>query len=441
MSALPLKITIPGYYDREIAYVLHVWLVQHLGITQYELQRKANTHFVFEGPTGKFVIQNSFFKDGDKALFDVAKIPNRCIEFRCPAYPHTLCTLFGDNQVEIVDGQLYIGADMVASSFLLLTQWDAALGERDQMGRIRLHQSVIGKFGLYQRGVVNEYIAFIRYLLNTIGISSEQKSYQAVFSCDVDTVQKYARIRNLAGAIYHSDFRLQMWNKLIKDYVSARSDIRKDPYFSFEYIIAQLQKNNTPAIFYFMTGKTNAKYDHIDYDVESTTMKHVFKLLQECGYEIGLHPSFESWKSEEILNIEKVILERAIGREITSVRQHYLRYEPGKTWAMQEKLGFETDSSVQFTEGLGFAAGICTPYKLYDLPGRRMMHIEEQPLILMKKKDYVKNVDQQYTNYTALLAEARKHNGRFQVLFHNSDVETDNEKKLFEATRSFLTLQ
>ena len=49
-----------------------------------------------------------------------------------------------------------------------------------------------------------------------------------------------------------------------------------------------------------MTGKTNAKYDHIDYDVESTTMKHVFKLLQECGYEIGLHLALKSWKSENI---------------------------------------------------------------------------------------------------------------------------------------------
>lgn len=438
MSAVPLKITIPGYYDREVAYVLHVWLVQHLGITQYELQRKANTNFVFEGPMGSFVIQNSFFKDGRKSLFGVGEIPVRCTSFKYPVFPQTLITLFGDDQLEIVNGQLYMGADMVASTFLLLTQWDAALAERDRLGRIRLDQSVLGKFGLYQRALVNEYIALIRYLLNTIGIPSELKPYQAVFSCDVDTVKKYDRIRNLAGAIYHSGYKPQIWNKLIKDYASARSDISKDPYFSFEYLMAQLQKYNMPAIFYFMTGKTNAKYDHLDYDVEHETMKQVMDRLYNCGYEIGLHPSFESCKSTKILSAEKVKLERATGRKVTRIRQHYLRYEPGMTAVMQEELGFEADSTIQFTEGLGFAAGICTPYKLYDIQGRRMMQIEEHPLILMKKKDYVKDVEKQYASYMHLLSEAKRHNGRFQVLFHNSDVETENEKKLLEATLSFI---
>ena len=62
LSALPLKITIPGYYDREIAYVLHVWLVQHLGNYAVWIAAKGKYAFCIWGANGKICHSKLFFQ-------------------------------------------------------------------------------------------------------------------------------------------------------------------------------------------------------------------------------------------------------------------------------------------------------------------------------------------------------------------------------------------
>ena len=58
-----------------------------------------------------------------------------------------------------------------------------------------------------------------------------------------------------------------------------------------------------------------------------------------------------------------------------------------------------------------------------------MLQLTEEPLILMKKKDYVRDVESQFLPIKNF-GSSQKHKGRFQILFHNSDVETENEKIL-----------
>lgn len=438
MSIQPLKITIPGYYDREVAYVLYVCLTQHLGIEKYILERKEHTDFIFEGPNGKLTIANTFFSDITTFPFHPKNIPSQFFEVNIPGHPDTICALFGNDQVAHEQNEMYLGADIIAGTFLLLTQWDVAISARDDLGRVKLSESAIGKLGLYHRPLVNEYIACLAYLLNGIGVQIRTREYHPVFSCDVDSVQKYKNIRNLAGAIYHSDWKWSEWQKIRNRYFKARKNIKEDPYFSFDYLLSKLKETGLDATFYFMTGTTHSTYDHRDYELSNAEMVQVVKKIQSDGYHIGLHPSFESSTSMDTLINEKEKLDQATGMEITSVRQHYLRYQPGKTWTMQEEAGFFIDSSVQYTEGMGFATGICTPYRLYDLESRRMLQLTEEPLILMKKKDYVRDVESQFFANKKILDQAKKHKGRFQILFHNSDVETENEKILFDETLKYL---
>ena len=75
LSIQPLKITIPGYYDREVAYVLYVCLTQHLGIEKYILERKEHTDFIFEGPNGKLTIANTFLVTLQLFLFTLRTYP------------------------------------------------------------------------------------------------------------------------------------------------------------------------------------------------------------------------------------------------------------------------------------------------------------------------------------------------------------------------------
>lgn len=434
-----LKITTPGYFDKEAAYVLHVVLTQNLGYHDYELECMENTDYIFTGPNGSFTIANAFFRKAGGAILEKSQLPAEAIEIKLPEWNANIVTLYGNSNVVSNQSGIFIGGDIIASAFLLLTQWDAMFSERDELGRVSLGTSIVGKFNLYHRPVVNEYIHLIKNLMHTIGISCETKNYQPVFTCDVDVMRKYNSIRNLAGALYHSGLNISVWKKNTELYFDSSKDVKKDPYFSFDLILNKVKEKNLPSVFYFMAGISNPKYDHADYDVLKEPAISLIRDLANKGCDIGLHPSFESCISSDLLLREKSKLEEATGNDINYIRQHYLRYQPSLSWSIYESLAFSFDSSVQFTEGLGFACGMCTPYFLFDVHERRMTNVEEWPLILMKKKDYVKNVETAFSSFRMIIDEAKKYNGRFQFLFHNSDVETDNEKQLFQMTLDYLS--
>lgn len=439
MSQPCLHITIPGYFDREVAYVIHVLLKQNLGISNYIFERKPVTNFIFTGPNGSLEINNAFFVGEQANLFVASKLPQNKIDFSWPGLQERFTSLFGSDEIKYADQKYYCGPDLIASSFFLLTQWESHTKKSDALGRYNYVGSSIQIWELYHRPLINEYVFLMKNVLESIGISANRGSYEATFSCDIDSVQKFKSVRNLAGAIYHSGLNTSKWKKEILAYKKSKSNAIQDPYFSFDYMLGALQQHNLRSVFYFMTGKTNARYDHTDYWMEEPKMQTLVKELKQHKINIGLHPSFETAYTPGTMASEKSVLEKAIGEEVTMVRQHYLRYKADDTWKMYDDVGFKIDSSVQFTEGLGFAAGSCTPYSLYSISERRMTEVVEWPLILMKKKDYVKDVEKIYSSFAKIIDIAKKHHGRFQVLFHNSDVETETERELFEATLNHLS--
>ncbi|MBL0085029.1 MAG: hypothetical protein IPP37_22475 [Saprospiraceae bacterium] len=439
MSQPFLHVTIPGYFDREVAYVLHVLLKQNLGISNYILERKAVTNYIFKGPNGSLEINNAFFKGEEANLFVASNLPQNRVDFSWPGLQDRFTSLFGNDEIKWADQTYYCGPDLIASTFFLLTQWESHIKEKDALGRYNYNGSSLQRWELYRRPLINEYVFLLQHVLFSIGISANTGQYEASFSCDIDSVQKFKSVRNLAGALYHSGLNSSKWKKEVQAYKKSKSNANEDPYFSFDYMLGALKRRNIRSVFYFMTGKTNVKHDHLDYRLEEPRMQLLLKELKQQNIHIGLHPSFETAYTQGTMASEKSILEKAIGDEVSMVRQHYLRYRADDTWKMYDDLGFKMDSSVQFTEGLGFAASCCTPYSLYSISERRMTEVVEWPLLLMKKKDYVKDVEKIYSSYAEIIDIAKKHHGRFQVLFHNSDVETETERELFEATLNHLS--
>jgi len=49
--------------------------------------------------------------------------------------------------------------------------------------------------------------------------------------------------------------------------------------------------------------------------------------IDRCGWEIELHPSWYSFDDADELKRQKEALEKALGHEIVSIRQHYLQSE------------------------------------------------------------------------------------------------------------------
>ncbi|MBK8698703.1 MAG: polysaccharide deacetylase family protein [Saprospiraceae bacterium] len=425
-----LTISVPGHFLPESTYVLDVLLRQNLGLSDFHLKPEAQTNFIFEGPGGSFEFENVFFSRNTENPYTKEQLPSK---------PTTLdygnlqiTALYGHGEIHNENGRTRFGIDIVGSTFFLLTQWESTLIEGDYLSRFDYHKSTLYKFDLYGQPLVNQYVALLQLLLAEVNIAAKTKAYAPVFTCDVDSIMKYKSWRNLAGAVYHSRKSRSGLGTILKSYINAKRDIKKDPYYSFAYIMQILAGTNLPRVFYFMAGKSDEKYDCNDYAPSDPLIREVIDYIKSNQGQIGLHPSIESWKSVDVMQKEKMTLENDLGHVVTRVRQHYLRYDVRTTWQQMEACGFMEDSSMQFTQGCGFAAGSCTPFNLYDLTHRRMTSVTEVPLLVMKKKDYGQFTDAQYESFSKVIDMAKKYQGRFMVLFHNSDLETTGERKLFE---------
>ena len=66
------------------------------------------------------------------------------------------------------------------------------------------------------------------------------------------------------------------------------------------------------------------------------------------GFSVGLHPSYETWENATALSLQKRELESVLGRTVSSVRQHWMRFSWADTWAAQVKAGLTSDSTLGF---------------------------------------------------------------------------------------------
>ena len=88
-------------------------------------------------------------------------------------------------------------------------------------------------------------------------------------------------------------------------------------------------------------------------------------MLDSNGWEIGLHGSFLSFKSMELLIKEKAVLESITGHKISGIRQHYLNLD-NKTWLYQKQAGFIYDTSFGYNNKIGFKGDKYKPFKPYN---------------------------------------------------------------------------
>ncbi len=425
-------VKIPKNFIPEYTYVLKVLLEENLNFGHFKIETHEAEEVYFITSSGKIVFENVFFKGDQKEFHSLKNLPNECIDFDFENITYK-ALYFKEKEIKNVGAEYSVGIDIFATTYFLLTQWESTLLEGDHLGRYKYETSTIKKFDLYLIPVVNQYIFLLKNLLQKIGVETKIKEYKPMFSCDIDSITKYKNLRNLLGGFYHR----KDYFKIISEYKRSVKNKEQDPYFSFDYMFDRLEKKGIESTFYFMAGLEDSRYDTKDYSLNEPLLQKLIGQIKSKDFTIGLHPTINSWKSKSTIVAQKIELEKACSQSVNDVRQHYLRYNLN-TWSIIEESDFTKDSSVQFTQGMGFACGMCTPYSLYNIRERETLKVVETPLILMKKKDYVSNVNATFEEMKSVLDIAKKYNGRFQILFHNSDLETPNEKLLFEKVIDYL---
>jgi flavodoxin len=224
----------------------------------------------------------------------------------------------------------------------------------------------------------------------------------------------------------------QAYRNLVR-FFKVSSGKMKDPYDSYDFLFLEKGRWKKKIVYFMAGGKSK-------YDLYDSYYKKAFKGLvlkvQKAGYEIGLHPSFETADNLRMLMKEKKTIERESSKRVKHSRQHFLHFFPNKTSELIQKAGFKTDSSLGFTKRIGFRTGTGFEHHLYDFINEKAFDFQELPLVLMDSSLIHQTAGNMEEFRKQLISFMQMNNKGTQITlnFHNSTFDsTIKERKLLKS--------
>jgi len=145
---------------------------------------------------------------------------------------------------------------------------------------------------------------------------------------------------------------------------------RSNPYWCFPSIQRIEQSHGVRSTFFFLDesiaprlfSPNSWKLALGRYSLRSPDIQEVISDLHLGGWEIAVHGSYLSYRSLELLEKEKQLLESVLGSSVVGVRQHYLNLDIPETWKLHHQAGFSYDASFGLKRGIGPPEGRTGPF-------------------------------------------------------------------------------
>ncbi len=161
------------------------------------------------------------------------------------------------------------------------------------------------------------------------------------------------------------------------------------------------------------------------YDVRKKLYKDVMHIIDEAGFEVGLHASYYAYRSERQFRIEKENVEKSLGKAVSGNRHHYWHMNPNnpsETAQLHENIGLLYDSSIAFEEASGFRRSICSPFHLYNRDRQRSTNILQLPPTLMDDHLFGHSPNHKFNSYQdhilSLIKAVKTHDGVLTIDYH-----------------------
>jgi peptidoglycan/xylan/chitin deacetylase (PgdA/CDA1 family) len=305
--------------------------------------------------------------------------------------------------------KIYVSIDVIKTSFLMLSRAEEENTPKDEFGRFQAKYAM-NKDVEYP--VVNQYFEILFNLLKIINknnntrlkireIWPDNAPYAVCLTHDVDNVYKW-------------------WFKKVVSYATKKQKIKevyksigKKEYRNFQKIMDFEDKYDYRSTFFFLTTKRDTQPR---YNIKK--LKGVIRVLNENGWEIGLHTGLNSYDDYKKVIKEKRKLEKILKEKISGLRNHFLRFDVHETWKIQEKAGFSYDSTLGFRETVGFRSGFCHPFFPYDFKNDKTLEILELPMTFMDNTIF--SSKNPYKTLDRSIKTVRRFNGLLVVNWHQS---------------------
>ncbi len=338
-----------------------------------------------------------------------------------------------------------------------LTYW--MLNRIEEIGRTDLdsHQrfpaiaSHAYQHNYLERPVVDEWLYILGQVIQRTWpeLILKQHQFSMKVSHDVDAPSRYGfrsakgMLKGIAGdLVKRRDIKSALLAPIIR-LNSANRLLKSDPYNTFSWIMEQSEKHELVSAFYFICGRTDPSKD-ADYEIEHPAIRDLMRRIHERGHEIGLHPSYNSFQSPEVImqeaeRLRNVMKEEGITQKTLGGRMHYLRWEHPTTLQAWNDAGMSYDSTLSYADRPGFRCGTCFEYPAFNTVTQQLLQIRIRPLIVMEcsvmDKEYLGlGVTQQAQNK---ILELKKRclavSGIFTLLWHNSVFIKEEQREIYTA--------
>jgi len=236
---------------------------------------------------------------------------------------------------------------------------------------------------------------------------------------------QYPEGRKFAVCLTHDTDLLKpesfAWLRLPKVSRRLLSKVSKKFETAWNYgrILEVEERYDAKSTFFFMALQRGDQ----DFNYSIDELQSEIGMISDRGWEIGLHGGHSAYVDLVQLSREKSRIEKVLGLNVVGYRNHYLKMKIPLTWRILRDAGFRYDSTLGYSETVGFRNGMAHPFKPFDLESGETVDILEIPLSVMDGTLYeYLGLDQPtaWTTSKEIIDQVENSRGVLTVLWHNT---------------------
>lgn len=322
--------------------------------------------------------------------------------------------IFAFNKPYLTKTELNIttNIDLIFSIFFFLSGYYEYLDKenKDNIGRVLGSNSFMYKNDILERPIVNEYVEYLVYLINSVGkfakIRAPFRKPILFLSHDIDHLT----------APFHKRIKMCLNHKKL-------SNLFYDPW-NIGRLLSYEKKLNIKATYYFRNSESG-----YNINLHKKKLKFLGSEIKKLNGNIGYHYRYSAL--EDGIKESRIFeLERLLDIKINSGRQHFLRIKIDKTFNLIKNTKIMVDSSGGFNDRIGFRFGTSWPFKPFCFSKKKEYDLYEIPLLIMDgtlagPKTMNLTVDEGLSKIKKFEKLIEEHGGVLSVLWHNSSFDVD----------------
>ena len=453
-----LKVFISKVCQKEQQYISNIILGEFLGLNfEFVEHDELNIKITRSGDDACLTLNAEFFQKAKQAWLEPPSMPVLPLEnwkpqndgIQATLIEQSIPVLYGQPGLVKTDKHWHLNMDIFGSMFFMLSRYEELITtERDSHERFPAWASVAYKANFLDRPIVNEYLEILWSCIHSIWPDLKRKERKAknFITCDVDFPFKPS-LYDLKKMIFQAGRQVLIEYAPLKALSTLIKFVGNKIGFSFKddfrenisWIMDINEKAGNKVAFYFITHKTS----HFDSDENFNALKvrNLFKEIHQRGHEIGLHPGYNCYNNQENFKktvdvLRRVLKQENIKQDTFGGRMHFLRWDNSKTPQLCEDNGFVYDSTLMYSDKLGFRCGTSYEFTMYDLVNRKPFKLKQRPLIVMEctviapRYEGLGYSEKSMMRFNQFKERSNAYRGNFTLLWHNNHF-TNKEDKIF----------